>query len=95
MIIDLILDRQYNDSLISQGYTHANYPNGELVPLAYDPHKFYIETLGYGGESGGRISAAMDYGTEADVQNALCDYVIRNDYNPAICEYIRSVAWLV
>ncbi len=40
------------------------------------------------------ISKAMDYGTEHDIKQALCDYIINNEYNPDICDYVNSVDWL-
>lgn len=94
MIIDCILDRKDNDRDIAAGYTHVrNGYTGELIPLAYNPHNFYRSVLAYG-DIGDDITAAMDYGTETDVQNALCGYILENGYNPEICEYIRSVNWL-
>lgn len=36
----------------------------------------------------------MDYGTEEEVQEALCRYIIEQEYNPSICDYIRSVKWI-
>jgi len=93
MIIDLILDRQNDDKLISAGYTHRKTWAGDIVPIAYSPEKFYRETLKYGNIGDG-ITRAMDYGTEADVKKALCDYIRGGDYNPEICDYIRAVNWL-
>ena len=61
--------------------------------VPYRPEKFYRDIFGYG-EISFDITAAMDYGTENDVRNALCEYVLQNDYNPAICGYIHSVKWL-
>lgn len=40
------------------------------------------------------VTYAMDYGTEEEVQEALCRYILEQDYNPDICSYIRSVKWL-
>ena len=93
MIIDLILDRAANDADIANGYTHARLPDGNLIPLAYNPRKFYYDVLRYG-EVGEDITAAMDYGEEPEVVASLCRYVIKNGYNPEICVYIRSVKWL-
>lgn len=93
MIIDLILNRKDNDEWIKQGYTHVQSFNGDVLPLAYDPRKFYFSVLQYG-EIGDDISAAMDYGDEKAVRSALCEYIVRNEYNPDICKYIHSVTWL-
>lgn len=43
---------------------------------------------------GGEIRRAMDRRKNADVQEALCKYILEQDYNPDICDYIRSVDWL-
>lgn len=97
MIIDLILDRKENDSLIAQGYTHAQLFTGELKPLSYDPAKFYRDCMEYStifSGIGDDITAAMDGGEESDVVSALCAYIMQNKYNPGICDYIRSVKWL-
>lgn len=82
MIIDLILDRK--------GFEEDGY-------AVYNPHEFYRHCLSYNvvftGIADG-ITRAMDYGTNADVQRELCNYVIENGYNPAICDYINAVDWL-
>lgn len=93
MIIDLILDRKDDEVCIEAGFTHAAMPNGELVPLAYDPRKFYREAMAYG-EIGHGITAAMDYGEEEDVRRELCKYIMENDYNPEICAYVNARNWL-
>lgn len=93
MIIDCILDRQDNEADMAAGFTHAQMPNGELKPLAYDAARFYRDIRGYGAIAG-PIVDAMDYGDEEDVRGAICDYVINNEYNPAICDYINSRKWL-
>lgn len=93
MIIDLILDRKADEEDIANGYTHAEMPNGELVSLEYDPHRFYMDVMGYG-RIGDEITEAMDYGDEADVKQALCNYIYDNNYNPEICNFINSVNWL-
>ena len=59
----------------------------------YDPHTFYMDIMGYG-EIGNAITAAMDYGNEADVKAALCRYIDEQGYNPDIKVYINSVNWL-
>lgn len=41
------------------------------------------------------IRKALDYGTEADVKQALLDYCSQNGYvHGGMPEYIRSVKWL-
>ena len=79
MIIDRILDRKDNEELFE------NYN--------YNAHDFYFEVLGYG-KIGNEIALAMDYGTNEDVQNALCKYSDENDYNPQIKNYVNAREWL-
>lgn len=93
MIIDLILDRKDDDAQLAQGYTHYRSFTGEILPLAYNPENFYRRVMDYG-EIGWDITRAMDGGTEADVKNALCEYIIRNEYNPDLCGYIYTRNWL-
>ena len=78
MIIDLILDRRDAE---------------EYGDFEYSAHDFYFDVLGYG-RIGDAITRAMDAGTEEDVKNALCAYVIEQEYNPMICDYIRARVWL-
>jgi len=83
MIIDEILDRK---DWLDDGYD------------VYNAHDFYIycvQSMGcFGYGIGGKITAAMDYGTNEDVQNTLCDYIMEQGYNPSICEFVRSVNWI-
>lgn len=79
MIIDRILDRKDNEELFE------NYN--------YNAQDFYFEILGYG-KIGNEITLAMDYGTNEDVQNALCNYIDENDYNPQIKNYVNAREWL-
>ena len=63
----------------------------------YDPAAFYRDVAGYGDtwpDIADPITAAMDYGTDADVKRALCEYVRAGEYSAKICDYIESVAWL-
>nr|DAK83856.1 MAG TPA: hypothetical protein [Caudoviricetes sp.] len=63
----------------------------------YDPAEFYRAVTCYRDtwpDIADPITAAMDYGTDADVKRALCDYVRANAYSPKICDYINYVAWL-
>lgn len=83
MIIDLILDRKEDDL---HGYTDR-----------YDPHKFYIDCIGYSNSFDGigdKILDAMDNGTENDVRKALCNYVKDGGYNLEICKYINNRNWI-
>ena len=93
MIIDLILDRRDNEDDIRDGYDFVRFPNGQIVSILYDPHKFYTDVVGYG-EIGDDIARAMDGGTEEDVKRALCEYIDSNGYNPGIKKYINSRDWL-
>lgn len=78
MIIDLILDRK------------DGYP--------YDAYEFYNEIRDYErlgiGVSDERISIAMDYGDNRDVQRVLCEYVYMNGYPAKIQKYIRTQQWI-
>lgn len=98
MIIDYILDRKCDDEIIAQGYTHRKTWDGKIVPIKYDPHKFYMEIMGYiggcGSDAAEKITKEMDSGTEKSVKKALCDYILNYGYNPEICEYINSRNWL-
>lgn len=78
MIIDCILDR---------------YDGEKYNDFNYNAHDFYIDILGYG-RIGDGITAAMDYGTEDNVKNALCEYIRKNEYNPNIIKYINARTWL-
>ena len=39
------------------------------------------------------ISKALDYGTNEDIQKALCRYIDDNNYNPAVKDFINSINW--
>lgn len=79
MIIDKILDRIDDEELFETD--------------RYNAHDFYFDVLRYG-EIGNEITRAMDYGTNEDVQKALCNYIDENDYNPQIKNYINTREWL-
>lgn len=79
MIIDLILDRKDEEKINKQD--------------TYNAHNFYFYVLQYG-EIGNDITRSMDYGTNKDVQQALCTYINTNGYNPGICDYINSKQWI-
>lgn len=46
------------------------------------------------GELYSDIARALDGGTENDVKNELCKYIIGQGYNSEICDYINAVKWL-
>ena len=85
MIIDLILDRQDDNTVWSDSL-------GQPVP--YNAHTFYLNVMDYG-EIGYDITRAFDEGTEQDIKKALCDYIDNGNYSEDIKEYINSVEWLV
>lgn len=98
MIIDYILDRKDDEKLLNEGYTHRQTPDGKLQAIAYNPHDFYMNIMGYVGGCGSkwaeRITRAMDSGTESDVRKELCRYIDEGEYNPDIKDYINSRKWL-
>lgn len=40
------------------------------------------------------IASALDCGTNADVQKALCRYIDDNGYNPEIKDFVNSFVWV-
>lgn len=60
----------------------------------YNAKAFYNYCLDYFDGLGDTITRAMDGGTNGDVQEALCGYILQQDYNPEICDYVRSVNWI-
>ena len=60
----------------------------------YNVREFYHYCLGYMGGLGDEITQAMDGGTNADVQEALCWYIAEQQYGLDICEFIRSKNWI-
>lgn len=64
---------------------------------SYDPKHFYNECMEYSSIFDGMfdaVTAAMDYGTEKAVKEALCNYIKDCEYNPEIMNYINSVNWI-
>ena len=66
---------------------------------SYNAHDFYMDCMDYNGIFDGigiadGILRAMDEGTEENVKNELCLYILRNGYNSDICDFINSVEWL-
>lgn len=78
MVIDLILDRKDG--------------------IQYDARKFYWDCMEYNNVfhmgTIAAITAAMDYGTNEDVQRAINTYILRNEYNPDICNWVNTQDWL-
>lgn len=100
MIIDLILDRKDNEEAIKKYGTYIFCDcGGNEIDIRYNPRKFYFDVLRYlngcGSYYADIITAAMDYGEETDVKQALCRYVIECEYNPDICNYINGRKWLI
>ena len=81
MIIDLILDRKYYDN---EGI------------YRYKANTFYYDIVQYENifKFEPDISKAMDYGSNEDVQKALCDYIEEQGYNKNIKNYIKSKNWI-
>ena len=97
MIIDLILDRKDFEEFERKNGCPIMIPVGSidnLEPYHYSARKFYGDCMGYG-SIGDDITRALDYGTEEQVKQALCKYIIDNEYNPKLCDYINSVDWLI
>lgn len=59
----------------------------------YKASEFYRGCYAYG-YVGTDITAAMDYGTEKDVKDALKQYIEDQEYNPEIMFFIDAVDWL-
>lgn len=60
----------------------------------YNKEAFFSEVLEYSKEGNFYdLANAFGLGSEKEVKEALCSYVIRNDYNPTICEFINSNNW--
>lgn len=66
---------------------------GRKDNLHYDAKTFYNTCLMYG-DTGANITRAMDGGIEADVKDALKQYIQDNEYNPLLIDYIDRVNWL-
>lgn len=63
----------------------------------YSPKEFYLKCNEYGyvlGDIVWNIARAMDEGEEADVKQALYQYIIKQEYSLNILPYIKSVNWL-
>lgn len=66
---------------------------GRKDSLSYNSLDFYRECLAYG-EVGENIVRAMAGGVEAEVKEAIKDYIRDNEYNALICDYIDRVNWV-
>lgn len=62
-------------------------------PASYVARDFYADMNSWKGY-GWMIARAMDSGTNEDVQNELCRYVIENEYNPQVCRFILNFNWI-
>lgn len=79
MLIDAILDRK------------ADRVEGIFN---YNPKEFYDYLMNWDLESYQAVTRAMDEGTNADVQAAMCKYIDIEGYNEHIKEFVNSVDWL-
>ena len=59
----------------------------------YKASEFYRGCFVYG-DIGTDITAAMDYGSEKDVKDALKQYIEDQEYNQDIKSFIDAVDWL-
>lgn len=78
MVVDYILDRK-------QG---VPYDAKDFYDYVQDEYSIWHSDIFE------NILLALDYGTNEDVQKALCNYIIKQDYNLKICDYINSMDWL-
>lgn len=64
---------------------------------AYNAEDFYRDIIDYENifELSHDISIALDFGTNTDVQQALCSYIDDHNYNPDLKQYICSVNWII
>ena len=79
MLIDAILDRK------------ADRVEGIFN---YNPKEFYDYLMNWDLESYQAVTRAMDEGTNADVQAAMCKYIDIEGYNEHIKDFVNSVDWL-
>lgn len=79
MLIDAILDRK------------ADRVEGVFN---YNPKEFYDYLMDWDLESYQAVTRAMDEGTNADVQAAMCKYIDIEGYNEHIKDFVNSVDWL-
>lgn len=63
----------------------------------YNAEDFYRDIIGYENifELSHDISVSLDFGTNTDVQQALCRYIDDHNYNPDLKQYICSVNWII
>lgn len=62
-------------------------------PSSYDAKEFYGYVMD-GFKDFHYIARALDSGTNADVQEALCTYIDSQNYNPEIKSFVNSFDWL-
>lgn len=60
----------------------------------YNAKELYDYCKDVGEGIGDDIVDALDYKTEEEVKDALCNYIVAQGYNLDICDYIRSVNWI-
>ena len=64
----------------------------------YDAYDFYTYVndlyLAERDETALELARALDGGTNADIQNILCNYVIKNGYKHSLCYFIQNFNWL-
>lgn len=108
MVIDLILDRKDFDKMLQDNkinlqeykkyYYSLSKEEQQFRFLPYNARNFYYNVLNYyqtfRNDLHENILKALDYGTNKDIQKALCDYILQGGYNPSICDYINNVNWL-
>lgn len=88
MIIDLILDRK-------DGANRAIKDGKLYITPIYNPKQFYNDVSKYAHDlKDYRIPEMLDNGTEEQVKEMLCDYVIEYGYRDKITDFINSVKWL-
>ena len=108
MVIDLILDKKDYDEFLKKNkitnkeyvdyYNKLNKKEQIFSITPYDTEKFYKDVLEYyqifNMETIENILNALDNGTEKDVKNAICNYIIKLGYNKKICNYVNQTKWL-
>ena len=62
-------------------------------PESYDAKEFYDYVMD-GFKDFHYIARALDSGSNADVQKALCTYIDSQNYNPEIKDFVNSFDWL-
>lgn len=63
-------------------------------PKTYDARDFYNYIMDDVFEEFRYIAAALDCGSNEDVQKALCKYLDTQGYNPEIKKFVNAFDWL-